>query len=48
MKQENICKHRTVKVYVLEKFITPQSDEVVDVTGYNVSQKITNIGSLFY
>lgn len=48
MKQDTVCKYRIVKACVLEKFMTSQSDEVVDVTGYIVSQKIQTLGSLFY
>jgi len=40
MKQDTICKHRTVKVSALEKFMTSQSDEIVNMTGYIVFQKI--------
>jgi len=48
MKQDTIYKHRTVKVYALGKFMTSQSDEMVDMTGYIVFQKIQTLESLFY
>jgi len=48
MKQDTICKHRTVKVYVLRKFMTSWSDEMVDMTGYIAFQKIQTLGLLFY
>jgi len=40
MKQDIIYNYRTVKVYAAGKFMTSKSDEMVDMTGYIVFQKI--------
>ena len=36
----HICKHKTVKLYALGKFMTSQSNDMVDMTGYIVFHKI--------
>jgi hypothetical protein len=48
MKQVTILKHRAVNVYALGKFMTSQSDDVLDITDYNVSQTLQIFMSLFY
>jgi len=48
MKQDIIYNYRTVKVCALGKFMISQSDEMADMTGYIVFQKIQTLGSLFY